>query len=150
MPEKITLPCSNGFTLHTDGENIVIATKKSEEVVPISRIQSFSLKEPGLAYGKIVFTTAQAATTGINVGFGISAALGAEKTFFYSKGDLETAKQFRDAVMNYGKSVSQPNPPQAGTVVSVVEEIRGLKALLDEGILTQEEFEAKKKQLLGI
>ena len=81
MPEKITLPCSNGFTLHTDGENIVIATKKSEEVVPISRIQSFSLKEPGLAYGKIVFTTAQAATTGINVGFGISAALGAEKTF---------------------------------------------------------------------
>lgn len=150
MPEKITLPCSNGFTLHTDGENIVIATKKSEEVVPISRIQSFSLKEPGLAYGKIVFTTAQAATTGINVGFGISAALGAEKTFFYSKGDSETAKQFRDAVMNYGKSVSQPNPPQAGTVVSVVEEIRGLKALLDEGILTQEEFEAKKKQLLGI
>lgn len=150
MPEKITLPCSNGFTLHTDGENIVIATKKSEEVVPISRIQSFSLKEPGLAYGKIVFTTAQAATTGINVGFGISAALGAEKTFFYSKGDSETAKQFRDAVMNYGKSASQPNPPQAGTVVSVVEEIRGLKALLDEGILTQEEFEAKKKQLLGI
>ena len=52
--------------------------------------------------------------------------------------------------MNYGKSASQPNPPQAGTVVSVVEEIRGLKALLDEGILTQEEFEAKKKQLLGI
>lgn len=150
MPEKITLPCSNGFTLHTDGENIVIATKKSEEVVPISRIQSFSLKEPGLAYGKIVFTTAQAATTGINVGFGISAALGAEKTFFYSKGDLETAKQFRDAVMNYGKSASQPNQPQAGTVVSVVEEIRGLKALLDEEILTQEEFEAKKKQLLGI
>ena len=97
-----------------------------------------------------MFTTAQAATTGINVGFGISAALGAEKTFFYSKGDLETAKQFRDAVMNYGKSASQPNPPQAGTVVSVVEEIRGLKALLDEGILTQEEFEAKKKQLLGI
>ena len=53
MPEKITLPCSNGFTLHTDGENIVIATKKSEEVVPISRIQSFSLRNPALPMGKL-------------------------------------------------------------------------------------------------
>lgn len=35
-------------------------------------------------------------------------------------------------------------------VVSVVDEIRGLKQLLDEGILTEEEFAAKKKQLLGI
>lgn len=150
MGSKITLPCSNGFTLHTDGENIIIATKKTEEIVPISRVQSFSLKEPGLAYGKIIFTTAQAATTGVNIGFGISAALGAEKTFFYSKGALDTAKQFRDAVMNYGKRTEQSDPPPAGTSASVVEEIRGLKALLDEGILTQEEFEAKKKQLLGI
>lgn len=150
MGNRITLPCSNGFTLHTDGENIIITAKKTEEVVPISRIQSFSLKEPGLAYGKIVFTTAQAATTGVNVGFGISATLGAEKTFFFSKGDLGTAKQFRDAVMNYDKSVSQPNTTPTDTVVSVVEEIRGLKALLDEGILTQEEFDTKKKQLLGI
>lgn len=150
MEGRITLPCSNGFTLHTDGENIIIATKKTEEIVPISRVQSFSLKEPGLAYGKIIFTTAQAATAGVNVGFGISAALGAEKSFFFAKGDLETAKRFRDVVMNYDKRTNQATPAPAGTVVSVVEEIRGLKALLDEGILTQEEFEAKKKQLLGI
>lgn len=150
MDSRITLPCSNGFTLHTDGENIIIATKKTEEIIPISRVQSFSLKEPGLAYGKIVFTTAQAATTGVNIGFGISAALGAEKTFFYSKGALGTAKQVRDVVMDYEKRASQPTPAPAGAPVSAVEEIRGLKALLDEGILTQEEFEAKKKQLLGI
>lgn len=150
MVDRITLPCSNGFTLHTDSENIIITTKKAEEVIPISRIQSFSLKEPGLAYGKIVFTTAQAPTAGVGVGFGITAAFGAEKTFFYSKGDLDTAKQFRDVVMNYEKRANQPDPALAGTVVSVVEEIRGLKDLFDEGILTQEEFEAKKKQLLGI
>jgi len=35
-------------------------------------------------------------------------------------------------------------------VVSVVEEIRGLKGLMDDGIITAEEFEAKKRQLLGI
>ena len=33
---------------------------------------------------------------------------------------------------------------------SPAEEIRAYKALLDEGILTQAEFEAKKKQLLGL
>ena len=32
----------------------------------------------------------------------------------------------------------------------VADEIRELKDLLDDGILTQEEFDAKKKQLLGI
>jgi predicted Zn-dependent peptidase len=37
-----------------------------------------------------------------------------------------------------------------GTVVSVVDEIRGLKQLLDDGILTEEEFTKKKKQLLGV
>lgn len=34
--------------------------------------------------------------------------------------------------------------------VDPVEEIRRFKELMDEGILTQEEFEAKKKQILGI
>ncbi|MER2059617.1 MAG: SHOCT domain-containing protein [Niallia sp.] len=32
----------------------------------------------------------------------------------------------------------------------IANEIRELKGLMDEGILTQEEFDAKKKQLLGI
>lgn len=33
---------------------------------------------------------------------------------------------------------------------SVADQIRSFKALLDDGIITQEEFDAKKKQLLGI
>ena len=33
---------------------------------------------------------------------------------------------------------------------SVPDEIRKYKELMDEGILTEEEFTAKKKQLLGI
>ena len=50
--------------VHTDGENIIITTKKAEEIIPISRVQSFSLKEPGLAYGKIVFTTSFCESSG--------------------------------------------------------------------------------------
>ena len=39
--------------------------------------------------------------------------------------------------------------PSANTE-SVADQIRSFKALLDDGIITQEEFDAKKKQLLGI
>ena len=36
------------------------------------------------------------------------------------------------------------------TVISPVEELKKYKELLDGGIITQEEFDAKKKQLLGL
>lgn len=144
----ITLHCMNGFTLYIKGSNLVVATKRSEETFPISKIQSFELKEPGaLSPGKIIFRTAQAATTGLNLGFGIGAALGAEKSFFFAKSEQDIAIQLRDYIAGYDESFNREYDKK---VVSVVEEIRGLKTLVDEGILTQDEFEAKKKQLLNI
>lgn len=149
--ERITLPCMNGFTLHAEAGNLVIETRKGEEIVPISKIQSFSMKEPhGLSQGQIIFKTAQAATFGVSLGFGIGAALGAEKTFFFTKANVEMARVLRGYITNYEATASQPARTEDAKVVSVVEEIRGLKGLLDDGIITQEEFNAKKKQLLGI
>jgi len=149
MGSQITLPCMNGFTLRAEGANLVVVTRREEETIPISKIQSFSMKEPkGLSQGQIVFKTAQAATTGVNLAFGISAALGAEKSFFFTKANLEAAKQLREYVTGYEARTQAV--PESGKVVSVVEEIRGLKGLMDDGIITAEEFEAKKRQLLGI
>lgn len=47
---------------------------------------------------------------------------------------------------------NQANGPvvQAGAEKSVADQIRDLKGLLDDGLITQDEFDAKKKQLLGI
>ena len=159
--DTITVNCSNGFTLQASGTTLVIQHKREEETIPVSQIQSFTLKEPrGLSFGKIIFATARAASAGVNLGFGVGLALGAEKTFFYTSEEAKHALALRDFVSR-GGDAQQPAPapqpaPQAApategkTVVSVVEEIRGLKGLLDDGILTQEEFDAKKKQLLGI
>lgn len=150
MNGKISLPCMNGFTLWAYDGNIIIVSRRNEETIPVSKIQSFSLKEPhGLSQGQIVFNTAQAATAGVNLGFGISAAFGAEKSFFFTKANLEAAKQLRDYVTNYEATLQQPTVT-ATAGGSAVEEIRGLKSLLDDGIITQEEFDAKKRQLLGI
>jgi len=103
-----------------------------------------------LSAGTITFQTGQANTTGINLGFGIGAALGAEKNFFFQKAELDAALQLRDYVTSYESRQSVSSEVDGQKVVSVVDEIRGLKGLLDDGILTQEEFDAKKKQLLGI
>ncbi|MFJ8459194.1 SHOCT domain-containing protein [Lysinibacillus xylanilyticus] len=40
--------------------------------------------------------------------------------------------------------------PVAQNQISAADEILKFKKLLDDGILTKEEFDAKKKQLLGI
>ena len=46
-------------------------------------------------------------------------------------------------------SASQ-EPVQSAPVASAADEIMKFKGLLDAGVITQEEFDAKKKQLLGL
>ena len=160
MSTTIQVKCSNGFTLKACDQILSIVTKREEESIPVSAIQAFSLKEPrGLSMGKITFRTAQAASASVNVGLGIGLAFGAEKSFFFASSEAENAHALRDFVNSGGDA---PKPAVAASefteaevlkgkmVVSVVDEIRGLKGLLDDGILSQEEFDAKKKQLLGI
>ena len=145
----LSLSCSNGYTLSISDSNLVITQKKSEEIIPISRIQSFTLKAPGLSYGKITFQTAQPNTLGVNIGAGIGIGLGSERSFFYLKRDAKLAEEFRDAIIGFSSSTI-PVDHKEQMVVSVVDEIRGLKSLLDDGIITQEEFDKKKQQLLNI
>lgn len=148
------LPCTNNTSLIVADGNLIVSSKKSSETFPISQIQSFTIKEPStFTSGSVTFRTAQAATASINLGFGISTALGAEKTFYFQKSDVIAARKLHDCITSYG---SRQNAPVAQVsakteaAISTVEELRGLKALLDEGILTQEEFDAKKKQILGL
>ncbi len=44
----------------------------------------------------------------------------------------------------------EPNQQQAAPVDDTTAQLQQLAALKDQGILTQEEFDAKKKQILGI
>jgi predicted Zn-dependent peptidase len=43
-----------------------------------------------------------------------------------------------------------PEEPTEDTEIRNAQAIREYKKLMDEGIITAEEFEAKKKQLLGL
>ncbi|MGZ7445337.1 SHOCT domain-containing protein [Paenibacillus sp. TH7-28] len=67
---------------------------------------------------------------------------------------MKKAEQIRDYIANYQRTKSQrhvPAPvPQASSVSGQIEDLKKLSELKDSGIITQEEFEAKKKQILGL
>ena len=48
------------------------------------------------------------------------------------------------------QAAQQQTEVQESSVNNVAQELRMLKSLLDEGIITQEEFDAKKRQILGL
>ena len=47
-------------------------------------------------------------------------------------------------------AVQTAAPAQTGGAPNAVEELKQYKSLLDAGVITEEEFAAKKRQLLGI
>jgi len=57
------------------------------------------------------------------------------------------ASEIRTAFENYKNSSDEK---ESSNTLSSADEIRKYKDLLDSGIITQEEFESKKKQLLGL
>ena len=146
----IRMECSNGFTLVARDESIHVVTRKQDEQIPCTSIKTVAIKEPGLAYGKFIFNVDQQNTAGVGLGFGIIAALGAERTYFFRKDDLWKAEKMRDYILECKK----PKPVVVQQTVTqstdAADQIRKLKSLLDDGILTQAEFDAKKKQILGI
>ena len=61
--------------------------------------------------------------------------------------DSEEPKQQKGLFSSFGGSSDKSSG--SGKTSSVADEIRKLKALYDEGVITQEEFEAQKKKLLN-
>ena len=55
-----------------------------------------------------------------------------------------------DLLINRQKKNSEPTSPSVASSTSNADELKKFKELLDSGIITQEEFDAKKKQLLGL
>lgn len=62
----------------------------------------------------------------------------------------KTVTQLVDTIRHETELAKHPKEKQSSQAPSDIEQLKGLKDLLDSGILTQEEFETKKKQILGI
>ena len=105
--------------------------------INISQVASVSLQEPdGVLKGFILFSL-----TG-------GAMEAHESKILFVDNELEKAWEVKKYIE---KSLSNPVASTGPTgQADSAEEIRKYKKLLDDGIITQEEFDAKKSQLLGI
>ena len=156
MGKKIIVPCADGTTLCAEDGNLLVRGQKAEDIIPINNIQSFTLKMPTkFSYAKITIKTAQPNEVGINIGFGFSFGFGSGRTFAIWNDDLDSAIELRNYISQYNNAPVAEQPeteslPSEGSVVAAADELRALKRLLDDGLITQDDYDAKKKQLLGI
>lgn len=145
---------SNGkFIVTVDDNNVKIQPKgfmnfmnkggsKGEKSIPIKVITAIQFKQPSITTGYIQF-----AYSGSNeTKGGTMSAVKDENTITFVKKELDKARELVDLI----KSKHHVNEPSSNNSVSAADEILKMKELLDVGILTQEEFDAKKKQLLGV
>ncbi|MFC9539230.1 DUF4429 domain-containing protein [Lysinibacillus sp. NPDC056959] len=146
---------SNGkFIVTVDDYNVKIKPKgfsnfinkggsKGEKSIPIKSITAIQFKEPGLTTGYIQFAySGSSETKG-----GTMAAVKDENSITFIKKELKQAREMVDLIELKRHANSSPAQTSA---LSASDEIIKMKELLDAGILTQEEFDTKKKQLLGI
>ena len=82
---------------------------------------------------------------------GIGDALNDENTIPFRSDQEVEAKEIYDYIIARRAELKKPSAQATvAQQISPTDEIRKYKALLDEGIISQDEFDAKKKQLLGL
>lgn len=114
---------------------------KGDKTIYINQITSIQVKRGGMVTnGYIQFSLGG----GVESTKGIMDATKDENTVMFSYRKNELVSEIK----RYVENVMQAQRTSK-TSSSVADEILKLKSLLDEGILTQEEFDAQKKRLLS-
>ena len=122
---------------------------KGDKTLYFSDITSVQFKKPGLSAGYIQFSI----PGGNESKGGVFSAMSDENTVAISQNaqiyQIEEIveyinKKIREVKSNSGASTTVVNQ------ISSADELKKFKELLDSGVITQEEFDAKKKQLLGL
>lgn len=153
---EIILEGNQGKTLVVSGDVIRIEKKagffadKREKVIPIRQITSVEVKQPGTFVGFIQFSLAGAKANDSSytvTGGAMDAVKDENAVVFNAAEKYEIALKIKAYIDDW---CARTSLPQNGTTFSAADEIRKLKSLVDEGMISSDEFERKKKQLLGI
>ncbi|SCY29954.1 SHOCT domain-containing protein [Lysinibacillus fusiformis] len=113
-------------------------TSNDERSIPVSSISSINISNT-LVHSSIEIVSTGNKAKIDNVPIHVAVEI---------KSAIENLKEIQKETSK--ETLSVPTPEKEKGMNNVAEEIRELKDLLDDGILTQDEFDAKKKQLLGI
>ena len=153
---ELVLQGLQGKTVSVSGDSIKFKKKgflsaKREKTLPIRNVTSVEVKKPGaIASGFLQFSIAggKARDSSFTLTGGAFDAAKDENSIVFTGGDkYETALKIKAYVEEWAAGEQTKG---SGPAPSAVDEIRKLKALMDEGIITAEAFEKKKQQLLGL
>lgn len=130
----------------TPGAQVVSGSTSGQKRIPIEEITSVQLKEPaGLTVGFIQFSYAGST----ELRGDILQAMHDENAVPVDSTNVPLAREIADYIYAQKKMLKNTPITQVQSV-STADELKKFKELLDIGIITQEEFDAKKKQLLGL
>lgn len=142
--------------LYVYSTKIVIAGKNfnhsmGEKTIPMHAISAVQMKaSTPMVYGCIEFNvTGEIASSTAGIGAGIRGRTSENTVVFASNKDDAKVKQIKE----YIESIIYSQKAGNQTIIqqtSNADELKKCKELLDMGIITQEEFDAKKKQLLDL
>ena len=129
----------NHTSLRAEGSSVVYTKGDQVTAIPIGSIKKVSLFQSGLlrGNGSLVITVSE--------GFLARAPL---QLYFRDVAEFEYAQNIHNYIIAFQANTGTSNSASASHF-SVADELIKLKALLDDGALTQEEFDRKKSKLLG-
>ena len=147
------IQCLVGGTFRADTKRlhkhrgVVVATDKRVVFVDKGIIGSTETQE--MPYRNIEAITY---STGMFAGGIQITGLGASSFRIEDIMDKETMQPFVECVRGHVEDAAQPTPsiPPSAAAESSLDDLERLAALYEKGILTEEEFSTKKKQMLGI
>lgn len=132
-----------GKILEFDGNVIKIKQRvtKAEKSITINNIISVELKKPNLAGAGYIFFHVVGTDSHTKT---IKELENDDNCFFISSGQYSDALKIKEAVERAKSTVSNNNQN-----ISIADELLKWKQLQEQGVITEQEFEQKKKELLG-
>ncbi len=149
---NLELRGNQGKTLTVDGATIRIVKKawafatQRAKSIPIRNITSVEVKKPGGTVGFIQFSIAGGAARNSSftwTGGAFDAVMDENSIVFTDQSAYQIALKIKKYVETYQETSSS-----AGSPLSAADEIVKLKALMDQGIITPEEFAIKKRRFI--
>jgi hypothetical protein len=139
--------------LSLEGDFVVITRKGllgtysrlGDAKIPVDKISYIQMKKPSLTNGYVNFVM-----PGSSEVKNIEEAGKDQNCVILNPGQYKKFLPLKDEIESKMNSASKAAPNVTVQAASGADEILKLKQLLDAGILTQEEFDKKKAQLLGI
>ena len=132
---------------HKGAINLLSMGIHGDKTIYYADLTSIQYKPAGLMNGHIQFSL----MGGTESKGGALAAVSDENTVIFTRDKNHEAERVVEFINGKLREIktSKPAPVQAAPVSSVADELLKYKQLLDMGVLSQEEFEAKKNELLN-